>query len=167
MIRSPGLLVPLLFTALFPDAGISRSRAVAVSAGQDGAVQITLANGKKTVLRKDPGQTGISDAEVEMDGTAAWLVEYNVEGVSYPVAGTLVVWRGGRTIRRFRTGQAIYSWTFYARNKQVAYHAGPLHGELRSHCELHGVASGALVAVWDGDLEAGGDRPAWAEGLSR
>jgi hypothetical protein len=166
MIRSRGLLITLLFNGLFPNAGMSQVQAVAVSAAADGAALIALANGKKTTVRKERGQTGISEARIAPDGTVGWLVEYSVDGVSYTDSGTLIVWRAGKTIRRFRTGQSFYSWAFYAQDKQVAYHVGPLHGELKSHCELHDAENGRRIAVWDGDLESDGERPAWTKGLS-
>jgi len=133
---------------------------VAVSAGPDGAAQITLANGRKSTIQKEPSQVGISEPNTAADGTVGWLVEYKVEGLSYPVAGTLIIWRAGKTIRRFTTEESFYSWTFYAQGKQVAYHVGPLHGELKSHCELHEVTNGRPIATWDGDLESESNRPA-------
>jgi hypothetical protein len=166
MIRSHGLLITLLFNGLFPNVGMSQGQVVAVSAGADGATQIALANGKKTTVRKERGQVGISEAHIAPDGTVGWLVEYGVDGVSYPVSGTLIVWRAGKTIRRCLAGQSFYSWAFYAQGKQVAYHDGPLHGELKSHCELRDAGSGRMIAVWDGDLESDGQRPAWTKGLS-
>jgi hypothetical protein len=167
MIRWRGPATILLLNALLPLAGMAQGQAVAVAAGQDGGAEITLANGKKTTIRKEPGQVGINEAQVAPDGTAGWLAEYTVEGVSYPIDGTLVVWRAGRTIRRFQAEQSFYSWTFYAQGKQVAYHVGPLHGESKSHCELHDAESGRLIAAWDGDLESGNNRPAWTKGLNR
>jgi hypothetical protein len=164
MIRSRCPLIPLLL--LLSNAGMSQDRAVAVSAGQDGAAQVTFALGEKTTIRKEPGQVGIRDPRIAPDGTVGWLAEYKVENVSYPVAGTLLLWRAGKIIRRFPTEQSFYSWTFYAQGKQVAYHVGPLHGELKSHCELHDATSGRLLTVWDGDLESLNNRPAWTIGLS-
>ena len=164
--RSCWLIIPLLLNVLFPNAGTSRAQAVAVSAAQDGAAQITLANGEKISIQKEAGQIGISASQIAPDGTVGWLVEYKDESVSYPIVETLITWRAGKIIRRFSTGQSFYSWTFYTRGKQVAYHVGPLHGEVKSHCELHDVPSGRLLAVWEGDLESESNRPAWTKGLS-
>ncbi len=50
---------------------------------------------------KEPGQTGIREVRTAPDGTVAWLAEYRVEAMSYPIAGTLIVWRAGKTIQRF------------------------------------------------------------------
>jgi hypothetical protein len=166
MIRSHGLLIPLLFVGPFPNVGMSQGQAAAVTAGPDGAARIALANGQKATVRKERGQVSISEPQIAPDGTVGWLVEYSVDGLSYPVAGTLIVWRAGKTIRRFPAGQSFYSWAFYAQGKQVAYHDGPLHGESKSHCELHDAESGRMIAVWDGDLESDGKRPAWTKGLS-
>jgi len=166
MIRSRWLLFPFLPGVLLADTGMSQDQAAAVSAGRDGTTQITLANGKTITIQKEPRQVGVGESHITPNGSVGWLVEYEVEGVSYPIAGMLIIWRAGTQIRRFRTEQSFYSWSFYAQGKQVAYHVGPLHGELKSHCELHDATSGRLIAVWDGDLESGSDRPAWTKDLS-
>jgi hypothetical protein len=156
----------LLANAFLPNAGLSQRPPLAVSAAPDGAAQITTANGKKIQIRKERGQVSISDAQIAPDGTVGWLAEYRVDGVPYPIPGTLIVWRAGKTIRRFPTGQSFYSWTFYAHGKQVAFHVGPLHTELKSHCELHDAQSGRLIAVWDGDIQSAKRWPACTMGLS-
>jgi hypothetical protein len=146
------------------DAGAQPGQ-VSVSADLTGAARVTTRTGSKTV-RKQPGQVGIEDAWTAEDGrTAGWLVMYDVPPISYPIAGTLVVWRGGRIIRRFRTEQVFWSWAFVADGKQVAYHTGPLHGERTSHCELRNVSDGRLVAQWSGDLDDSAKRPEWTAGL--
>lgn len=166
MMRARAVLTLLLVNALFPSWALAQEQVVAVSAGPDGAAQITLGGDHRITIPKERGQVGIGDAQIASDGTVGWLAEFGVEGVSYPIAGTLIIWRGGKIIRRFQTDQSFYSWTFYAQGRQVAYHIGPLHGELKSHCELHDVASGRLIAMWDGDLESGSSRPAWTQGLT-
>ena len=135
-----------------------------MTATDDGAAQITQPGGRKTVVPKELGQVGISDAQVAADGTIGWFVEYKVEGVSYPISGKLVIWRDGKILQRFDTEQVFYSWAFAGGSKQVAYHDGPLHGETASHCELHDVATGRVIDKWDGDLEGTG-KPAWTAGL--
>ena len=158
------LFIPLL--ASLVDSGMAQNQLVSVSQRQDGAAEITLAGGKKISIPKEPGQVSIRESQIASDGTLGWLAEYQLEGVSSPVAGTLIIWRAGKTIQRFPTGQSFYSWTFYAQCKQVAYHVGSLHGEPKSHCELHDVTSGRLVVAWDGDLDSGDAKPAWTRGLS-
>jgi len=166
MMRACAVLALVLVNAVFPPRVLSQGRVVAISAGPDGTAQLTLGGGHNIAIPKERGQVGIRDAQIASNGTVGWLADFSVEGVSYPIAGTLVLWRGGKIIRRFQTEQSFYGWTFYAQGKQVAYHIGPLHGELKSHCELHDVASGRLIAVWDGDLESGSGRPAWTQGLT-
>jgi hypothetical protein len=167
MMPAHAILTLLLVSALFSSCGLSQSKAVAVSAGPDGSAQITLDGGRRITVPKEPGQVGVLDARIASDGTVGWLAQFSVEGVSYTFAGTLIIWRAGKVIQRFQSGQSFYSWTFYARGEQVAYHSGPLHGEQTSHCELHDVATGRMIAAWDGDLGPGSSRPAWTESLTR
>lgn len=158
----------LLVSALIAFAGQHADRGLIVSAGQNGAAQIVFENGAKITVTKESGQAGISEPQTASDGqTAGWLVDYNVPGVSYPVSGTLIVWQANKILQRFSGGQSFYSWTFWAGGKHVAYHTGPLHGEQKSHCELHDVQDGRLVLVWDGDLDlASAKRPAWTRSLN-
>lgn len=129
-----------------------------------GVAEITLPDGRRFVAPREKFQVGISEAQAAADGTAGWFVEYKVDGVGYPISGTLILWRAGKIIQRFQTEQVFYSWAFYAGAKQVAYHDGPLHGETASHCELHDVVTGRVIDKWDGDLESDG-KPAWVAGL--
>ena len=154
MIRPHWLIVPAI--------AMCQGLPVKVVSGPDGAAVIMHANGERTTIPKEPGQIGIRDAHTASGRVAGWLAESKVEGVSY--AGTLIVWRPGKPLRQFPSGQSFYSWSFHARGKQVAFHIGPLHGESKSHCELHDVGSGKLLAVWDGALESD-SRPLWTKGL--
>ena len=153
------LLAWLIMVAGVPGQGSRPS----ISA-RSSAAEITLPDGRRFVVPKEKGQVAISEAQVAADGTAGWLVEYNADGVSYPISGMLVLWRAGKIVQRFQSEQVFYSWSFYDGGKQVAYHDGPLHGETASHCELHDVATGRVIDKWDGDLE-GDTKPGWAAGL--
>jgi hypothetical protein len=164
--RACATLTLLLAGALFPSCGLAQDRALAVAAGAGGAAQITLSGGRTITIPGERGQVGISDGQIASDGSVGWLAEFRAEGVSYPIARTLIIWRAGKIIRRFHTAQAFYSWAFYAHGRQVAYHDGPLHGEPKSHCELHEVAGGRTIAVWEGDLTSGSSRPVWTGGLT-
>jgi hypothetical protein len=166
-LRTAGLVVVLLIAGVTASSGFSPVGPVAVASGPDGAARIKLADGRTVVVSTEPGQADIAAGLIAPDGTVGWLAEFRVEDVGYPVAQVLVIWRAGKIIRRFPTDQSFYSWTFYAGSKQVAYHVGPLHGERSAHCELHDVARGNTVAVWDGDLDVSNGRPVWTEGLSR
>lgn len=158
------ILLILLFSALVPDAALPQRRVTSVSSAEDGAARIAFSDGSRTAISKERGQVSITDARIAENGTIGWLAEFREDSVSYPVAEELVPWRAGKLVRRF-PDRPFYSWTFYAQGKQVAYHVGPLHTELKSHCELRDVASGRLVAQWDGDLDSGANRPAWTQGL--
>jgi hypothetical protein len=167
MIQSVRIFVPLLINTLVLCPAICRNHELLVSAAADGTAQITQANGTVTKIPKEPDQAGISEAQTAPhDRAVGWLVEYKVEGISDTVPGTLIVWRLGKPIRRFPTDQSFYIWRFYAEGRQVAYHTGPLHGESKSHCELHDIESGRTVAVWEGNLESGDNRPAWTKTLN-
>ena len=143
-----------------------QDRVLSVSATPQGSARITLPGGEIVTVANERGQVGVSDERIAPDGrSVGWLVQYRVGDVDYPISGTLVVWRAGKVIRGFPAAQVFYSWAFYAGGRQVAFHVGPLHGESKSHCELHDVKSGRLVASWDGDLDADHNRPPWTKGL--
>ena len=135
------IVLILLFSALVPDAALPQRRVAAVSSTEDGAARITFSDGSKTAIPKEPGQVSITNARIGANGTIGWLVEFSEDGVGHPVAEELVLWRAGKIVRRF-PNQPFYSWTFYSQGRHVAYHVGPLHTELQSHCELHDVACG-------------------------
>ena len=65
----------LLIVVLFTLPATSQNPAVTASAGLNGAAQITLANGKRATISKEPGQTGIGEIRIASDGTVGWLVE--------------------------------------------------------------------------------------------
>jgi hypothetical protein len=154
-----------LLGALVPVTAMAQLHPVSVTPDSSGAALITFAHRRVTHVPKERGQTGISDALMASDGrSAGWLVDYHVDGVSDGVAETLVIWRDGKVIRRFRTEQAFYSWAFHSKGAQVAFHTGPLHGEHASYCELHDVKTGRRLAVWNGNLESA-NKPTWVAGL--
>jgi len=93
MIRSRWLLIPFLLSVFLADTGTSQEEAAAVSSERDGTAQITLADGEKLTIQKEPGQVGVREPKKAPNGSVGWLAEYKVEGVSYPVAGTLIIWR--------------------------------------------------------------------------
>ena len=140
-------------------------RPVSVTPDSNGAAMITFAHRRVTHVPKERGQTGIHEAVMAADGhSAGWFVDYHVQGVTDGVPETLVIWRDGKVIRRFKTEQAYYSWAFLSKGARVAYHTGPLHGEQSSHCELREVKTGRLLAEWSGDLESS-RKPAWVAAL--
>ncbi len=132
---------------------------------KNGRVHIRTRDGGEQVVPGEPHQRGIESVQTAPDGqTVGWLVDYSDPDNSSPDAGKLVIFRGGRIVRRFDSDQVFGSWTFYAQEAQVAYHVGPIHGEESSHCELRDVKTGRLLAQWNGDLDDT-KRPQWAKGL--
>jgi hypothetical protein len=159
------LFTACVFVAIASTTAMAQLRPISVTPDSFGAALITFAHRKVTHVSKERGQTGIREAWIASDGrTAGWLVEYRVPESSDGVAETLVIWRDGAIKRRFKTEQAFYSWAFVSSGAHVAYHAGPMHGEQSSHCELHDVRTGRRMAVWDGDLESV-NKPAWVASL--
>lgn len=158
------LLGVFLFISLSGPLTFAQSAIVRVFPDQKNQMHIMYKNGQVAAVAGEPLQVGIDSAKVSKDGqTAGWLALYPDPDSSTPFAGTLVLWRGGKVVRRFEADQTFWSWDFYADATQVAYHMGPTHGEA-PHCELHDIESGRLVASWDGDLDDA-KRPAWTKGL--
>jgi hypothetical protein len=136
-----------------------------VFADKTGRVHVVPHRGTEQVINGEPHQINIESVQEAADGqTVGWLVDYAAPDNGSPNAGTLVVFRGGHVVRRFNTQQVFWRRSFYARGRQLAYHVGPTHGEVRSHCELHDVANGRLLTHWDGDLQDP-RRPEWVKGL--
>ena len=136
-----------------------------VYADRKNQAHVEYTNGKDVAVAAERGQIGIDAIQIAGDGrTAGWLVLYTNPDGGSPFAGSLVLWRAGKIIRRFQSDQTFWSWAFYADVVQVAYHMGPTHGETTSHCELHDIERGHLAASWDGDLDDP-KRPAWTKGL--
>jgi hypothetical protein len=170
-----GLEIVLLFGIIVlgpgPNPGAlaqttANAAVIRVSAGNDGGAEI-VSRGRTIKAPKLSRQEGIADPQTSDDGrTAGWLATFKDPDSGTPFPGSLVIWRGGHVIRVFNSEQSFYSWAFEASAAQVAYHVGPLHGERVSHCELHDVNSGRLLAQWDGDL-TDRTRPSWAQKLSR
>ena len=136
-----------------------------VFADKPGRVHVVPPRGREHVIRGELHQVSIESVQEAPDGrTVGWLVDYADPDNGPPNARTLVVFRGGVIVRRFNSEQVFWSWAFFAQGRQVAYHVGPTHGEVQSHCELHDVATGRLLAQWNGDLQDA-QRPEWVKRL--
>ena len=128
-------------------------------------VHISTPDGKTYLIPREPDQVGIEDVKYSPDSQViGWLVMFPNPDVQNAYAGELVLWRAGRVIRTFKTGQAFYSWSFEDGAKQIAYHYDPLHFATRSHCELHDLATGRLLKSWNGDLDDP-NKPTWTKHL--
>jgi len=155
----------LFFTVTSIALMFAQSSSLRVYSDTQHNVHVTSANGKNTTVASEAAQVGIDAIKVADDKqTAGWLALYKDPDGGSPVAGRLVLWRGGRIMRSFPTDQTFWSWAFEHNAEQVSYHVGPKHGETASHCELHDLRTGRLLASWDGDLE-GSKRPAWTNKL--
>lgn len=158
------LSIVLLFAAFSAVPMAGQDAILRVYADQKNQGHVVYKNGGATAVAGEPDQVGIDSVKISKDGqTAGWLALYTDPDSSTPFAGTLVLWRGGKVVRRFQADQTFWSWNYYAEGAQVAYHVGPTHGAA-PHCELHDIESGRLLAAWDGDLEDP-NRPQWTRGL--
>lgn len=131
---------------------------------------ISFFDGRGYDAASEQDQLGVEEIKVAPDRkTVGWLVLYpNPDGPGFDsLTGKLVIWRDGKVLQRFDTDQVFYSWSFFRDGTQVGYHIGPTHGEKASHCELHNVSDGRLVATWDGDLDGSAQRPDWVAFLNR
>lgn len=161
----PKLSTIVLCAALFNAPIFAQDAVLRVYADQQHQAHVVCRNGKTIIVPRENGQVGIESSELAEDGqTAGWLVLYADPDGGSPFAGTLVLWRSGKVVRRFQADQTFWSWAFYAQAEQVAYHVGPTHGETKSHCELHDVTTGRLLQSWDGDLDDS-HRPPWTRAL--
>ena len=127
-------------------------------------VVIVYSDGGRAEPPKDKGQAGCESLKVAEDGkTVGWLVDFENDGTSYPVALSLVIFRDKRILQQFGGTDVIEDWQFRAGGTQLAFVTNALHGGGRAHYELRDLAKGTLIAKWDGP--AGPKSPAWMRGL--
>ena len=158
------LLAVALCVSLSGPLTFAQSAIVRVFADQKNQVHVLYKDGQDVAVAGERGQVGIDSVKISQDGRrAGWLALDRDPDSSQPFAGILVLLRDGKIVQKFNTEQTFWSWNFYGDGSQVAYHVGPTHGDAR-HCELHDIASGRLMASWDGDLNDA-KRPAWSKGL--
>jgi hypothetical protein len=137
------------------------------SAGQ---LHIVLDNGREVLPPKAEGQVSFGNPTISPDRrTVGWLVLYEYPNpseakgpVREPIPGSLVLYRGGRVIHRFKTEQTFWDWQFQDGGKRVAYCTGPTHGGA-AECILREVESGRVIADWG--VRGAGKPPDWARTL--
>jgi hypothetical protein len=155
-------LIVALWAALAAAQAVMITRAYADGSG---TLHVVTANGQDMAVPKEKAQTGAEEIKIANDQqTLGWLVVYpnpNPDRSWEKLYGKLVLWRGGKVMRRYSTEQVFWSWGFWQDGKQVAFHTGPLHGAGRF--ELHDLETGRRVAAFDED--AGGTPPDWAASL--
>lgn len=138
------------------------------SIDQAGQLTITLNSGREVKPAMLHDQVAFKDAQISEDGkTVGWLADYPDPGATMykadPIPGNLVLYRAGRILRIFPTGQIFWSWKF-ANNDDVAYCVGPTHGGA-GECDLREIVSRRILARWfPGDENP--NPPAWTQGLS-
>ena len=128
-------------------------------------VHLLYTDGDKVQPPRENGQASCESLKVaENKETVGWLVDFENDGTSYPVALSLVVLRGKKIVQRFGSDlDPIEDWQFRAGGKQVAFVTNALHGGGRAHYELHDAEKGTLLDKWDGPLNR--RSPAWTRGL--
>lgn len=128
-------------------------------------IRIVYADGEQVQPLREKDQASCESLKLAEDKqTVGWLVDYESDGTTYPVALTLIVFRDKKVLRRFDSDlDPIEDWHFQAGGKQVAFVTNALHGGGRAHYELHDSAKGTLLAKWDGPLNQ--QSPAWLRGL--
>jgi hypothetical protein len=134
-----------------------------IYASKDGRVHL-VSCGREILAPKQDREVRAVSAKLASDGrTAGWLSESDDCCTSYPLPLLVVIYRGGRVIQRFATGQSIWDWQFVEKGKQVAFWTGPTHGNYTPHFELRDIDTGKLVASWDGHVRE--KHPDWVSGL--
>lgn len=128
-------------------------------------VQLVYSDGARLQPPREKGQAGCESLRVADDKHAAgWLVDFENEAATYPIALTLVVFRDKKVLQRFgEDADVIEDWRFWDGGKQVAFVTNALHGGGRAHYELHDVDKGTLLAKWEGPLNQ--HSPAWTRGM--
>ena len=162
-VASLRLLFLVLCIVAFPLS--AESSILRIFSDERNNVHVILPAGQESVIERERDQVGIDSIKIAAGKqTAGWIVMYRNPDGGSPIAGKIVVWRGGKIIRTFPAAQTFWSWSFERDGKQVAYHDGPAHGETGSHCELHDVQTGHLLSSWNGDLQNPA-RPDWTKSL--
>lgn len=139
-----------------------------------GNVRIVCIDGKEILPDAEKDQNVCSSILLAEDKqTVGWLVYYNSDSPNHCCGSalTLVIWKDGNIIDRFRPLQVIFQWHFLDTGKQVAFRTEYLHGGIY-HCELREVATGKLIAQYDPDVNQDNlpienqNIPKWVEDLN-
>lgn len=110
----------------------------------------------------------VSDRKAAADGiTEGWLLDYPWPDQDDPsqswrkIAGTLVLSRRGKVIRKVEGESTFWNWSFWHGGREVVYQEGPVHGP--TDCVRMDVASGKVLTRWHvcGDPET--KEPAWVQ----
>ena len=172
--KPPGRVVGVAGTALMPKTVLiftllafasSEVSYRTTSIDNSGQLHIVVNTGKEVLAPRLQHQVAFSSVTIFPDHrTVGWFAEADVPGSTYLMSMALVLYRNGRIIHTFATGEVFWDWRIEDNGKQVAYSTGPTHGGA-TECALVQVASGKVIARWL--VSSGTEAPAWAEPLRR
>ena len=114
---------------------------------------------------------GFSEMELADDGqTLGWAIQVENCCTSYSIPFSVVVFRSGKVLHGFESGQIVWNWMFVHGGKQLASVWGPTHGPEVGDYRLYDVKTGKLVSEVFGDDATQAlkdDAPEWAKKLER
>src|SRR5579875_1521715 len=121
------------------------------------AVAVVLVSGQalwsQAAPRADTDKPTVSDRKAAADGvTEGWLLDYPWPDQDDPsqswrkIAGTLVLARHGKAIRKVQADSTFWNWSFWRGGLEVVYQEGPVHGP--TDCVRMDVATGRVLARW-------------------
>jgi hypothetical protein len=100
------------------------------------------------------------------DGLEGWTLDSPVPNSGYGderFAFTLVIARHGHIIRRISGAPIIWSWTFWADGRQIAYETGPFHFSVT--CLLIRLSDGREIDSYDCYHDLPPAKPDWVKAL--
>jgi hypothetical protein len=120
------LLCVITITVALRAASAQQSKVTRAYADESGAVHVGHDDGKEKIIHKQRGSVGASEVKVASDfQTVGWLVDWPNPEESQAwrtIAGTLVIWRNGKIVRKFQPGPVVFwGWNFWDGGTQVAY----------------------------------------------
>jgi hypothetical protein len=151
--------------------GPSKAAVSAILVGANGKATLIFEDGYtyKPALEND--QVDFSSPDISCDRhCVGWVAAVARPDISSsPVHWTLVVYRPGKPVRKFKGDDRgviewqISDWQFVEGGQRVAIYQDFVHGPRSQHYELQDVETGRLIDKWDGALTA--KAPKWIEGL--
>jgi hypothetical protein len=168
------LLYVVTITVALCAASAQQPKVTRAYADDSGAVHVVCDDGKERIIHKQRGSVGASEVKVASDlQTVGWLVDWPNPDESQAwrtMAGTLVIWRNGKIVRRFQPGPAVFwGWNFWDGGTQVGYEIGAMHFSNGDY-ELRDIATGSLLAhcyynEYDEKHSDPGEMPDWAKAV--
>lgn len=111
-------------------------------------------------------QVDYGSPAIAPDGrTVGWLAYYPNSATSYPIPRELVVFRDGAVLRRFGSeGTPVWKWRFIHQGAVVELYQNTVHGDFSPRYERRAIASGRLLAAYEGPSDA--KAPSWVRALA-